>query len=302
VVITGAGGWIGLATLEMLADLLGPEFHHRVICFGAHGRTLKLRGGIEIEQRSLEAIAELKSAPSLVLHLGFVTQGPGMTLDRDGYVEANQRLSATVLAALDRIGARAVFQASSGAVHARDPDGGPQSKALYGALKFADEALYAGWARRRSATAVIGRVFNLSGPYINRRSSYALSSMIADALTGQPVSVRATSPVYRSYVAIEILMGVVLGLLTEPEPAVHRFETAGSKTVEMGELAMMVAKVLGAAGVERPVFDPDAPADRYVGDRRTFSALAGRYQLLRRPLASQIRQTAAFMAAWPEEA
>ncbi len=302
IVITGAGGWLGLATLEMLSDLLGEDFRRRVACFGARGRTLKLRGGTQIEQRPIAAMADLAAAPSLVLHLAFVTQGPAMTLDRAGYIEANLNLSATVLDVLDRIGARAVFQASSGAVHVRDVDGGPQSKGLYGALKFMDEAMFADWATRRGATAVIGRVFNLSGPYINRRSSYALSSMIADALSGAPVRVRAATPVFRSYVAIEILMGVVLGLLAEPTAGVHRFETVGGRVVEMGDLARIVAEVLDAPGVDRPVFDSAAPADRYVGDGRAFAALARKYGYLRRPLTTQIRQTAAFMADWPEEA
>ena len=302
IVVTGAGGWLGLATLDMLSGLLGADFHRRVVCFGAHWRTLKLRDGVRIEQRPIAEMADLPPAPTLVLHLAFVTQGPGMTLDREGYVEANLRLSAMVLAALDRIGARAVFLASSGAVHMRDLSAGPQSKGLYGALKYIDEAVFADWAGRRGATAVIGRVFNLSGPYINRRSSYALSSMIGDALAGASVRVRAATPVFRSYVAIEILMCVVLGLLTEPVAGVRRFETVGGRVVEMGDLAGLIVKVLGAPGVDRPAFDASAPADRYVGHGAAFAPLVRQYGHLRRPLSTQIRQTAAFMAAWPQEA
>jgi nucleoside-diphosphate-sugar epimerase len=302
IVVTGAGSWIGLATLEMLEGLLGADFPRRVVGFGSRARTLRLRSGAEIKQQPLSALAELPAAPSHVLHLAFVTQGPGMTLGRDAYVEANQAIAGTVLAALDRIGARSVFQASSGAVHLRDPDAGPQSKGLYGALKYADEAAFATWARRRGATAAIGRVFNISGPYINRRYSYALSSMIEDALAGRPVRVRSAAPVIRSYVAIETLMGVAAGLLTEPEGGVSLFETAGERAVEVGELAQAIAEELGAPGVERPNFDPTAPADRYVGDGAAFNAMAKTYGAPRRQLASQIRQTATYMAAFPERA
>lgn len=198
IVVTGAGGWLGLASLEMLADLLGDAFAERVTCFGARPRMLRLRGGAEIAQRPLPELSQLPPAPSLVLHLAFITQGPAMTLDAEGYVAANRALSATVRSALDRIGAEAVFQASSGAAHLADPAGGPQSKALYGWLKREDEEAFADWARRRGARAVIGRVFNLSGPYINRRSTYALASFIADALAGRPVRVGAGTPVWRS--------------------------------------------------------------------------------------------------------
>lgn len=301
IVVTGAGGWLGLATLEMLADLLGPAFADRVVCFGARARTLELRGGAKIAQRPLAELSGLAPAPSLVLHLAFVTQGPAMPLDAESYVAANRAVSATLLSALDRIGAEAVFQASSGAARLADAAGGPQSKALYGWLKLEDEAAFASWADRRGARAVIGRVFNLSGPYINRRSTYALASFIADALAGRPVLVRAAAPVWRSYVAIETLMGVVAAALTDRGEGVIRFETAAERTIEMGELADAVATTLGAPGVERPAFDPDAPADLYLGDGREFAELARGYGVAVSDLETQVRQTAAFMAERPEE-
>jgi nucleoside-diphosphate-sugar epimerase len=301
IVVSGAGGWLGLASLELLADLLGKSFTERVVCFGAQPRMLKLRGGVEIAQRPLAALAELPPAPSFVLHLAFITQGPAMTLDAERYVAANRALSATVRSALDRIGAEAVFQASSGAAHLADRAGGAQSKALYGWLKREDEEAFADWAVRRGATAVIGRLFNLSGPYINRRSTYALASFIADALAGRPVRVGASTPVWRSYVAIETLMSVVAGALTEEARGVTAFETAGAEAVEMSGLAEAVAGALGAPGVERAAFDPAAPADRYVGDARAFAELARAYGVSQTSLQTQIRQTAAFMAEYPEE-
>ena len=42
----------------------------------------------------------------------------------------------------------------------------------------------------------------------------ALASFIADALAGRPIEVRASAPVWRSYVAIAELMSVVLDWLT----------------------------------------------------------------------------------------
>jgi UDP-glucuronate decarboxylase len=300
VVVTGAGGWLGLATLELLAGLLGERFEERVVCFGGRGRTLRLRGGVEIAQAPLAAMADLPPKPSLVLHLAFVTQGPAMTLDAQGYVAANRALAAQVLSALDRIGAEAVFQASSGAAYLADPGGGPQSKALYGWLKREDEAAFADWAARRGARAAIGRIFNLSGPYINRRSTYALASFIADALAGRPVRVGAATPVWRSYVAIATLTSVAAGVLTGGSTGVTAFETAGEQALEVGELAQLVAATLDAPGVARPAFDPAAAGDRYVGDGRAFADLARIHGVAPIDLVTQIRQTAAFMADYPE--
>jgi nucleoside-diphosphate-sugar epimerase len=145
-------------------------------------------------------------------------------------------------------------------------------------------------------------VFNLSGPYINRRSTYALASFIEDALAGRAVTVRAATPVWRSYTAIETLMGVTAGALTEGSAGVTAFEIAGDVAIEMGALAEAVAEALGAPGVDRPAFDPTGAPDRYVGDGRAFAELARTYGVDQTSLKTQIGQTAAYMAEHPEEA
>ncbi len=301
VVITGASGWLGMATLEMLAQTLGEAFADRVVCFGGRPRRLALQGGAGAVQHSLDDLADLPPAPSLVLHLSFITQGPAMTLSAADYVAANRSLSRRVRDALAPIGARAVFQASSGAAALADAAGGPQSKGLYGWLKCEDEAAFADWAGAEGRGCLIGRVFNLSGPYMNRRSTYALASFIGDALAGRPIDVRATTPVWRSYVAIAELMSVVLAWLTGPAEGVARFETAGAETLEAGEIADRVAAVL-APGIEvrRPRFDPDAPADRYVGEGAAYDALRRAAGVQQIPFDEQIQATARYMADYPE--
>lgn len=304
VVVTGAGGWLGLATLEMLAGLLGETFADRVVCFGARPRRLALRGGTEAVQQDIRDIGSLAPKPSLVLHLAFITQGAQMTLSAPEYVAANQALSRQVRDALRPIGARAVFQASSGAAALADPDGGPQSKQLYGWLKQQDETAFAGWAEAEGRASLVGRVFNLSGPYINRRSTYALASFIGDALAGRPIEVRAATPVLRSYVAIAELMSVVLAWMTSQVEGVQRFETAGAEILEAGQIAARVAAVL-APGIDihRPRFDPAAPADRYAAaDASAYDALRCAAGVEPISFDDQVRATARYMADHPEAA
>jgi nucleoside-diphosphate-sugar epimerase len=296
-VVAGAGGWLGMATLEMLARLLGDAFADRVACFGARPRRLVLRDGTAIFQHELARLADLPPKPTLVLHLAFITQGPQMTLTAPDYVTANQALSRQVRDAFAPIGAKAVFKASSGAAALADPAGGPQSKQLYGWLKLQDEAAFADWAQAEGRAALIGRIFNLSGPYINRQSTYALASFIGDALAARPIEVRATAPVWRSYVAIAELMSMVLDWLTTNAEGVARFETAGAETLEAGEIARRVAAVLAPGlPVHRPRFDPDGPADHYVGDSAAYDALRRAAGVESIPFDDQIRATARYMA------
>jgi UDP-glucuronate decarboxylase len=300
IVVTGAGGWLGLAALEMLHDLLGDAFERRVACFGASGRTLALRGGARIVQAPTVQLADLSHAPTLVLHFAFITQSERMTLSADDFVEANLALSRSVLGSLDAIGAEAVFLASSGAAYLADRGGDARSKELYGWLKQAAELDLEAWRRPRGRIAATARIFNLAGPYINRRSTYALAAFIADALASRPILVRADRPVFRSYTAIEQLVSVALGALTGPSDEAVRFDAASDLPLEMGDLALAVAETLGSTeGISRPAFDRDAPPDRYVGDPAAYLALTRELAAPAPGLAEQIRQTAAFMAEHP---
>jgi nucleoside-diphosphate-sugar epimerase len=303
VIVTGASGWLGLATLEMLHGLLGEAFGRRVACFGGRARRLQLRGGVAVEQAPVSALAELTPALSVVLHLGFLTQGPQMRLGAEDYVTANQAIQHTVIDALDRSGAEAVFLASSGAAYLADRGGGPQSKQLYGWLKREDEVAFGSWGRARGKTVAIARIFNLTGPYINRRTTYAIACFIADALAQRPIHIEAAKPVYRSYTSIADLMSTIFGALTAPPRLPFTFDTAGDAALEMGDIARAVAIALGVhKGFARPSFDPAAEPDCYVGDNAAYATLALDFGVARTSLAKQICDTAAFMAEHPEAA
>jgi nucleoside-diphosphate-sugar epimerase len=301
--VTGAGGWLGLATLEMLHGAMGEAFGRQVSCFGGRARRLSLRGGVLVDQAPLADLAGLAPAPTIVLHLGFLTQGPQMMLGAEDYVAANEAIRRTVIEALDGLGAEAVFLASSGATYLADRNGGPQSKELYGWLKLQDEAAFGQWGRARGKAVVTARIFNLTGPYINRRTTYAIACFIADALAGRPICVQAARPVFRSYTSIAELMSTALGILTGAPQETLTFDTAGETTLEMGEIAEAVATALGSThGVVRSPFDPRAEPDYYAGDGSAYAELGRSFGVARTLLAEQIRDTACFMAEYPEVA
>jgi UDP-glucuronate decarboxylase len=296
IVVVGAGGWLGLATLEMLHGLLDADFDRRVACFGSGARTLTLRGGVRVDQQPLIALAQLPPAPSLVLHLAFLTQEKAKAMSEAAYVEANRAISSQVLSALDAIGAQGVFVPSSGAVYLADQADAERSKQLYGALKREDEDRFAAWGADKGADVVVARVFNLSGPYINKRGSYALACFIADALAGRPIAIRANRPVLRSYVAISEMMSVVLGELTAPATEPIVFDTAGDDVYEMARIAEVVGNVLHHdRGVDRPALQ-DGDVDSYVGDGATYARLRRLNRVTPVGFAEQVRQTARYMS------
>ncbi|MDQ2860027.1 MAG: NAD(P)-dependent oxidoreductase [Pseudomonadota bacterium] len=296
IAVAGAGGWMGLAALEELHGLLGGAFHRRVVCFGSDRRRLSLRGGLVVEQQPLSELARLAPAPTLVLHLAFLTQEKAGLMPRGDYIAVNRAISDQVFEALGPIGAEGVFVASSGAVElAKRPDANP-NKALYGALKLEDEARFSAWANERGKRTVIARIFGLAGPYINKLDSYALACFIADVLAGRPIAIEAAGPVFRSYVAVDELMSVSFGLLTDGTVGATLFDTAGKRGYEMAEIAEGVALAMGhPRGILRPPMT-SAETDRYVGDGTLYESLRHELGVEEVGFRRQVRETAKFMA------
>jgi nucleoside-diphosphate-sugar epimerase len=296
IVVAGAGGWMGLAALEELHGLLGKAFHQRVLAFGSNARRLTLRGGLDVEQQPLRRLEDLPSARTLVLYFAFLTQEKAGLMSREHYLATNKLISDQVFTALDPIGAEGVFVASSGAVELVDQPRADPNKALYGALKLLDEARFSNWADERGKRCVVARIFGLSGPYINKINSYALACFISDVLAQRPISIQSARPVFRSYVAVDELMGVVFSLLTDGQGGTTRFDTGADRGYEMAEIATAVANALHHRhGIRRPPL-LDAEPDCYVGDGEQYTAFRALNEVDRIEFAAQVRETARFMA------
>jgi nucleoside-diphosphate-sugar epimerase len=295
IVVAGAGGWMGLATLEALSQLLGDEAKGRVVCFGSSHRDLTLRNGASFEQFPLPQIADLPPKASLVLHFAFLTQEKAAHMSAEAYVEANRAISDHVINSLDRIGAVGLYVASSGAIEMADRPGANPNKALYGRLKLQDETRAREWAITSQRRTVISRIYGLSGPYMNKIDAYALGCFIMDALAERSIIIKADHPVFRSYVALNELMSIVFGLLTDGGIGTTLFDTGADRGLEMGEIAAAVVSALDhRAGVQRPPITR-SERDWYVGDGCVYQALRDALKVDAVGLADQVRQTARFL-------
>ena len=285
--VTGASGWVGLAALDLLHAALGPEaFAERVTAFVGTPRRLDLGGGRAIDALGLDALGEHVAASTVLVHLAFVTREQVADHGADRYVAENVGITARVLDAIAAGTPRGLLYASSGAVHgtgprlAADLEGDP-----YGTLKHLDELAFGEACRRAGTRLAVPRIFNLGGPYLRKPKVFALADMIRQAAAGGPVRIKATRPVWRSFVDVRDVVTVCLAwLLAGDEQDAVTFDTAGEQPVEMQGLAERVIAVLGRpdVAIERTL-DPDAEPSSYVGDGAALHALAASLGI---PLAS----------------
>lgn len=292
-VVTGASGWVGMATLELLHAALDEQASSRVLAFGSTTRELLLRNGRRVLQRPMTALEDLAPVPTMLLHYAFLTRDRVAGMSLHDYVAQNRAISEQVECCARSFGTRAALVLSSGAVYAQEGELTCDLNANpYGVLKLEDEARFTCWAEDCGAKLLLPRLFNLSGPYINKLETYALATLIRAAQTDEPMRIRAAHPVVRSYTAVEDLLAVNLWHLAQGARTVVRFDTAGEREVEIGELALEVKRVVGSTlPVVRPPLE-NTRIDRYVGNGAKYAELLAEAGITPQTLPQQIARTA----------
>jgi UDP-glucuronate decarboxylase len=297
VVVTGGGGWLGLATLEMLESSYGDQLTTRVHAFASRRRVLRLRSGTSLQAHPLSDLSELSVGPHLLAHYAFTT---GELVPKFGvadYVARNAEISRFVADHVRMAQPDGLLVLSSGAVYLGDD----LATNPYGVLKKRDEHLFfdlaAGGYLGSIPRVVIPRLFNLAGPFLNKPDHYVLGSIVRDIARGGPIELRATQRVIRSYIhvsdLIDLAFAILLGDGIAPSGA---FDTAGEREIEVGQLAALAASVLGVPSmpIHRPPVD-SGRTDRYVGDPNEIRSLCHAYDVELRGLERQIEDTAAYM-------
>jgi len=299
-VVTGANGWLGKATLEMLHQALGASFAKRVTALGSRRAQISFADGQAFPVHALEEWQLSLQQPTLVFHYAFLTKDKVDSISVEEYAARNEAIGSAVRSWIAAGNVRGVVLPSSGAVydylHAKSRD---SAAVLYGQLKYNDEAAFGAACEASRTGLIIPRVFNLSGPYINKFDSYALASFIFQILSGQPVTIRARRPVLRSYYFIGDLVELCLQLLLKQTTATTEcFDVAGEEIIEVGELAQRVAEVLkdrAPISIQRlPMLD-GAEEDRYIGNRNRIEELEKLLGILPKPLDEQISMTSRYI-------
>ena len=210
-VVTGVNGWMGKATLEMLHQALGADFAARVTALGSRHTQSSLADGQTYAVHPLLEWQLPSDQPAIIFHYAFLTKDKVGGISTEEYVERNEAISRAVRTWVNTGNVRGVVMPSSGAVYdflhakSRDP-----AALLYGQLKYNDELAFSSACEASSSTLIMPRLFNLSGPYINKFDSYALASFIFQILSAKPVTIHARRPVIRSYYFIGDLLELCL--------------------------------------------------------------------------------------------
>lgn len=301
-VVIGATGWLGQATLEYLLRQLAPANRSQVHAFASTARSLTLCDGTVVQVQALSSLPALRtSRPAQVFHYAFQTKDRVGASSHENYILLNRSIREALLQFIDANPIAGLFVPSSGATYVGMDAANQSDGAIYGRCKLDDERAFEAIGLQYRFPVVSPRVFNVSGPYINKHNLYALASIISACLSNEPISLRATCQVIRSYYSVTDLIGLCCRLMfsgRDKGPVFHVFDTVGTEVVEVGELALRCQALLAPhLTIERPSLR-DATADRYVGDATAIREFERNFQITPIGLDQQIKLTADYMSSF----
>jgi len=300
--ITGASGWLGKATLELLRNV-SENFPNNIVCFGSSEKFIKLLDGTKVKQhRLLDLMSYPKGKAHYLINLAFLTKEKSVQLPKKEFIETNRYLLRFITEQSLRIEVPNIITMSSGSVYSQDNNLVKDiDEDIYGFLKLEEESVFLKLSESGSRI-VIPRLFNVSGPHVYKYDLYMLPSLIYQALKGGKIVINSEITVYRSFVSLAELMSVVLGTFEEIELGDSViFDASGEEVVEIGELALKVKRLLSPQSQIIRGEIRNEVVDTYLGSIQEYTGLIRKLEISPNSLKDQILCTAIYLNKLIEE-
>jgi nucleoside-diphosphate-sugar epimerase len=298
--VTGASGWFGRSTLNLLWEILGEEnFHKRVRAFSSKDGMIDVGNKFVISTRSLDQLLELKSL-DYIFHYAFLTRDRVDQMDLQSYINANRTITDLVIQRLKKGDVKGVFATSSGAVYAQNGILVDSDRALlenpYGALKRREEILITEACESLQISCLILRVFAVMGAFMTKPKAYAIGDFVYQALNNQHIKILADRPVWRSYTDIQDLVYLGIAYLISSSKRSPICIDSCGYVVEMETLAKQVLMYLDidSNSISRN-WNTLAEPSKYVGKNDEIAYLASTLNLSFSSFENQVMNTIIYL-------
>ena len=298
--ITGASGWFGKTTLNLLWEILGEvDFYKRVRAFSSKDGVITIANKFTLPTQSLEKILELKTLDYL-FHYAFLTRDRVDQMDIQSYIDTNTLITDLIIKRLKQGDVKGIFSTSSGAVYNQEGvlvDGDRELlKNPYGVLKRREETLITESCESLQISCLILRVFAVMGAFMTKPKAYAIGDFVYQALTNQHIKILADRPVWRSYSSVQNLVYLGLAYLTTLKRQTPLCIDTCGYIVEMQTLARQVLICLQIApnSISRKWNSLDFP-NNYVGKSDEIEQLNSRLNIHPSLFENQVMDTTNYL-------
>lgn len=247
VVVTGAGGYVGSATVAALRR----AGHEVVAVLHRPGPVDGARTHVA-DLRSPEALAPVLAGSDVVCHLAGRTRVRESWADPSGYFQANAVGTMNLLSAMVAAGVTGLVFASTGAIYG-SPLVQPMTEELpedvphpYAASKYAAEVAIEWVARAGRVGAVILRLFNVAGG-CDPDPTRIVPRALAAAGAGEALRINGDGSAVRDLLHVDDAAAAFLAAVEQTPVAgeVRRYNIGSGVGASVGEVVAAVERVTG---------------------------------------------------------
>jgi nucleoside-diphosphate-sugar epimerase len=285
ILITGASGWLGCETIELLAEVLGDQFPSKVVLAGSQSKLIKVNK-TDYSIISINTINQESFNFGIILHLAFLSQDKVQQFGAEKYTKVNEEITNSILQMTLISGAKYVFVASSGAAAAHILENQKHlEKKLYGELKLNAETRFLALT---SAQVLIGRIWSISGNQIQEPIKYALGNFINQAIKNGTITLVGSPQSTRTYIdAKQMMTGYIIHLLTSKDKLLN----SGGAPTDLSGLAKQVLLKYNPTGLLVPPEHLNLLPDHYVSPDNKMNEILNQYSVKILTLDEQIVKT-----------
>ena len=271
--ITGATGWLGSETAELIAETLGNDFRTRVTLVSSTPK-LKHVHNYAFQTIGWEEFKRLRSI-DLLIHFAYLNQDRAEFIGLPQFIQTNRSITADVNKILSASPGCDVLAASSGAAsHYRPNIDSTNSMEVYASLKVESEQCFLENSNLESILNM--RIWNVTGSGLEIDSSYAVANFFRQALNSNHINLTGNGASTRTYIDVKEMM---LAFLLSVEKNQRITIDAGGYRISLLDLASKVLAELGLPTTSITLNGEFSPISHYNPNPEFFNQMASDLQL-----------------------
>jgi UDP-glucuronate decarboxylase len=262
IVLTGASGWLGRSTLQVMIDLFGVDILDSLQCYGSKDSVLHLSNDVDVEIFSLDKLLSNDCEIDLFIPHAFLTREKYFEKGPKCFWDDNMKIIQHEQELILRNQVRSTVLISSGIVTTiGEQKFKDESFVLYSRLKKLEEILISQASANMGSNLITCRLFSATGVDMPNPAQYAIGNFVQQVLTTGNINIESSRPVFRKYVDSRQLMRCCIQLAQNGKTL--SFESSGI-LMELSDLARQILSTLNTEGVvSTPNLEDNIEPDNY---------------------------------------